>query len=200
MLLVACFVVSAYLVLDVDPEVYLLYDNGLGNAAIVVASIVLGMYFQDMYSNLRVRSRTLLVQQICTATGVAFLLQSLVNYVSPGTMIPRWLMLVGSMLGLGCLVAFRLIYSTSVVALMGLKSVLFLGRSETVWLIARQIQNHPELGFVMGYLDDAKVSQPDEDKLLGGTADLMALVLSFDLSKSWWVWLSAGNACRSTNC
>lgn len=174
-LLVACFVVSSYLVLGVDPEIYLLYDNGLANVCIVVASVLLGMYFQDMYSNLRVRSRTLLVQQICTAIGVAFLLQSLVNYVSPGTMIPRWLMLIGSTLGLVGLVTFRLVYSAAVVGSVGLRSVLFLGRSETVQLIARRIEEHPELGFrVSGYLDD--LPGDSDQELLGPMADLLTVV------------------------
>ena len=174
LLLVFCFIVSSYLVMGVDPEIYLLYDNGFANLCIVVASIVLGLYFQDMYSNLRVRSRTLLMQQISTALGVAFLAQSLLNYVSPGTMIPRWLMLVGSILSLFGLLAFRLVYST-VVSKVGLKQVLFIGHGETAKLVAQRIQEHPELGLsVAGYLDDT-AGQPD-DQQLGRIADLSDVV------------------------
>ena len=177
LLLAVSFIFSSYLVLGFDPEIYLLYDNGLANVCIVVASILLGMYFQDMYSNLRIRTRTLLVQQICTAIGVAFLMQSLLNYLSPGTMIPRWLMLMGSIFALVTLVAFRLAYSVLVMGSFGSRSVLFLGRSETVQIIAQRIQDHPELGFnVCGYLDEGSGLTPLDDGLLGRLSDLASVV------------------------
>ena len=178
MLLVVSFVASSYLVLGVDPEIYLIYDRGLANVSTVVGSILLGLYFQDMYSNLRIRSWTLLVQQICTAIGVAFLMQSLVNYVSPGTMIPHWLMLVGSIIALFSLFVFRVLYST-VLGTMGLKQVLFLGRSETIQMIAHRIEEHPELGFsISGYLEDGKAEAPGEagNKRLGRIQDLNSVV------------------------
>jgi sugar transferase (PEP-CTERM system associated) len=181
-LLAASFLISSYLVLGVDPEIYFLYDNGLFNIGLVTLSILLGMYFQDMYSILRVRNRMLLVQQVCTAIGAAFLLQSLMNYVSPGTIIPRWLMLAGSVLALVNLVIFRIFYSSVVVkSVAGLRRILFLGRNQTVQMIAQRIAENPELGMaIVGYLDDAgKTDTPEQAPLagsLGRVSDLVSVV------------------------
>jgi exopolysaccharide biosynthesis polyprenyl glycosylphosphotransferase len=172
LLLFSCFVGSAYLVLGVDPEVYLLQDDGLINVGIVVASIVLGMYFQDMYSSLRIPGRTVLAQQICTAIGLAFLTQSILNYASPGTLIPRWLMLTGSIFCLVSLYLLRLSYCSTN---LEQRSVLFLGRSPTVQKIAQRIHDYPELGLaVSGYLDEeTALEQPQS---LGSLADLKTVV------------------------
>jgi len=173
--LVLCFVVASYATMSVDPEVYLLQDGGLFNSLVVVVAILLGLYFQDMYSEIQVRSRTLLVQQICTALGIAFLLQSVINYASPATIVPRWLMLTGSVASLICLTLLRLTYSGLLRDARGAHRILFLGHNETVQRIAERIDAYPELGLkVQGFLDD---EAPEAGgRVLGRIADLRRLV------------------------
>ena len=43
--------------------------------------IVGGFYLSDLYSQLRVRSKSQLLQQVCFVLGVAFLIQSLLDYL-----------------------------------------------------------------------------------------------------------------------
>ncbi|HPT28222.1 MAG TPA: hypothetical protein PLZ95_17525, partial [Bryobacteraceae bacterium] len=50
---------------DFSAEIYLVYEGGFGRVAIVTASILLGLYFNDLYSKLWVRSRVELIQQLC---------------------------------------------------------------------------------------------------------------------------------------
>src|SRR5262245_60204923 len=93
-LIFSCFIIASYLVLDTDPEIFLLYDGGLQRMSLVVASMMLGLYFQDLYTNLRIRSRVALVQQLCLVIGIVFLLQAFLTYISPNLMMSRWVMIV----------------------------------------------------------------------------------------------------------
>ena len=80
-LLSCAYVLASYIVLEVDPTVFLLYDGGLVRVALVVLSLIIGMHFHDLYSKLRIRSRVLLMQQLSLVVGSAFLFQALVSYV-----------------------------------------------------------------------------------------------------------------------
>src|SRR5712691_4009296 len=72
-----CYVIAAFIVLDVDPQVFLFYDSGWIRIAIAVACITIGVYFHDLYTHFRIKSRILLFQQFGVVLGLAFLIQSL---------------------------------------------------------------------------------------------------------------------------
>ena len=55
-LLVSCYVAAVFLIADVDPELFLRYDNGLLRILMVVAVELLGLYLQDLYSDVKVHS------------------------------------------------------------------------------------------------------------------------------------------------
>src|SRR5262245_6906417 len=97
-LMFSCFVVSMVSVLDADPEYVLFYDGGAPRIAVAVASILVGLYFQDLYTELRIRSRIYLVQQFMMAVGLAFLVQAMSTYVNQGLILPRWVMIYASAL------------------------------------------------------------------------------------------------------
>src|SRR5437016_3357181 len=128
-----CYVIAAFVVLDVDPQVFLLYDNGGVRIAIVVACIMLGVYFHDLYTHFRIKSRVLLFQQIGVVLGLAFLMQSLLVYLRLRELVlPTWLMIGGSLLVIIILPTWRIFYSTVVLRAMGSERVLLLGASSLV--------------------------------------------------------------------
>src|SRR5882672_4884543 len=134
-----CYVVAAFIVLDVDPQVFLFYDNGWARIAIVVACIMLGVYFHDLYTQFRIKSRILLFQQIGVVVGIAFLMQSLLVYLRLREMIlPTWLMIYGSALTIVFLPIWRIFYSMVVLRAAGSERVLLLGASPLVQEIALQ--------------------------------------------------------------
>ncbi len=174
-----CFTLGSFTTIDAAPEVFLLYEGGLGRISMAVLSIVLGLHFQDLYTNLRVRSRVMLVQQTCMAVGVAFLLQALLTYISPDLMLPRSLMIVGSFLTLLLLPAWRLVYSSLVLRAIGAQRVLFLGTTPVAQEIAGRLTSHPELGLaVAGYVEEAPGSAAvlEGGKVVGEIADLKRVV------------------------
>jgi exopolysaccharide biosynthesis polyprenyl glycosylphosphotransferase len=154
-LIFACFVAGAYLNLQVDPSVFLLYDGGFTRISIVTGSIVLGLYFHDLYSHIQVKSRILLAQQVCQAVGIALIAQAFISYTNPDLIVPRTLMMLGSGLTLVTVVAWRVVYSAFVFRLMGAQRLLLVGGSAALGEIATHLEAHPELGLkVVGLVDD----------------------------------------------
>ena len=61
----ACYVIALILVVRMDPIVFLIHNNGLIRIWLVVATLVAGFYFEDLYEDLRVRSRIQLTNKSC---------------------------------------------------------------------------------------------------------------------------------------
>ena len=168
---------ASLLVNDLDPEFFLLEQDGLFRITIVVVSILIGLYFQDLYNNLRVSSRMLLVQQFSMAIGIAFLFQALLTYLNPTYMLARWLMIYGSILMMILLPAWRLAFLRLVFSAMGHISMLFVGTSSVLAEIGERVSSRQELGLqILGYLDDGSGDAlPESIPRLGSIDDLRAV-------------------------
>jgi sugar transferase (PEP-CTERM system associated) len=174
-----CYTLASFLLIDAAPDVYLLYEGGLGRISLVVVSIVLGLYFEDLYSTLRVRFRILLAQQISMALGLAFLAQALLTYFNPELTLPRLSMILGSTLALPLLLAWRLLYSGVVLRHLAQQRVLFVGTTPVVHQIARRIAANPELGFTtVGFVEEVAGGgvPPDSGRVVGCMAELRKTV------------------------
>ena len=166
LIITSAFIVAVYLELEVDPWVNLIYDGGLIHLVPVLATILLGMHFNDLYSQFYVKSRIVLLQQLCLVMGGAFLLQGLLSYIVPDMRVSAHVMAVGSGLAVVAIYFWRVLFSTFAIKVMGRDSLLMVGGSPLLEDIARHLEEHPELGLaVAGYVDDAH--QPG-DALRGG--------------------------------
>lgn len=146
---------------DFSAEIYLLYEGGFGRVAIVTVSILLGLYFNDLYSKLWVRSRVELMQQFCLVLGLAFLLQALFAYAAKPLTLGRWHMIVGSSAILLVLPPFRIAYSHLVFEVLYRRKVLFLGSSEVSQMTAAAMARRREFGFdTLGYLASEPLAEP----------------------------------------
>jgi sugar transferase (PEP-CTERM system associated) len=166
LLIFGSFILASYFVFPVDPADYLLYDGGLVNIALVLASILLGLYLQDLYSDIRVHSKVVLLQQLCLAIGVAFLIEGFIAYLDKNLRMPARMMAWGSFLTMASIFAWRSFYNAYLLQVAGRERLLFVGGSSVLLDIARHIQEHPEAGLmVAGYVDDV---HPLETELPGG--------------------------------
>ena len=178
-----CYVIAAILLNgvinpDFSPVIFFANENGVLRIAVVVLCIIIALYFQNLYADLRVRSLTLLIQQLCVAIGSAFLVQSLFTYLKkPDWGIPKWAMIFGSVMVLLTIPAWRLFYGNVVIKALGAQKVIFLGTSDVSREIARHIMEHPEVGMRnLGYVDnDAKPEDLPGGPLLGPISDLPEL-------------------------
>jgi sugar transferase (PEP-CTERM system associated) len=177
-----CYVVATFLMMDVAPEVFLFDDNGWLRIAIVVGCLMFGIYFHDLYTQFRIRSRILLFQQVIVVVGVTFLTQALLVYLRLQDLIlPTWVMITGSALTLVLLPAWRIVFSTVVMKAMGSERVLFLGTSSVSQEIVQYLTEHPETGLTaVGFVDNLDTgAEIAGAKLLGRIADLATIVGQF---------------------
>ena len=179
LLITSAFILAVYLALDVDPWVYLIYDGGFIHLMPALLSILLGMYFNDLYSQYYVKSRIVLLQQLCLVMGGAFLTQGFLSYLSPNIRVSARVMTVGSGLAVVAIYFWRVLFSTSAIHMMGRERLLLVGGSPLLEDIASHLETRPELGLeVAGYVDDAH--QPGEalrgGKLLGSLPALKEIV------------------------
>jgi sugar transferase (PEP-CTERM system associated) len=142
----------------------------------------LGIYFHDLYTQFRIRSRVLLLQQVIVVVGVTFLTQALLVYLRlPDLILPTWVMIAGSGLTLTLLPIWRILFSTVVMRAMGSERVLFLGTSSVSQEIVQYLMEHPETGLTaLGYLDNLDPSAEIAGaKVLGRISDLETTVDQF---------------------
>ena len=66
-----CFL-AAVLLTEETPRSFLLDESGLYRMGLVTFFVIAGFYFNDLYSQLRVRSKSQLLQQVCFVLGVVF--------------------------------------------------------------------------------------------------------------------------------
>ncbi|PWU01596.1 MAG: hypothetical protein C5B51_22550, partial [Terriglobia bacterium] len=179
LLITSAFVLATFLVLEVDPTVFLLYDGGLMRILLVLLSILVGLHFHDLYSQYFVKSRIVLLQQLCMVSGVAFLLQGFISYLNPNLRVPLRVMLLGSAIAVVAIFFWRLFFSEYAVQVVGRDRLLLVGGSPLLEDIGKYIETHPETGLaVVGYVDDThEIGSPlPGGKLLGGMASLREIV------------------------
>lgn len=179
-LITGCFLAATLLVVDFT-EIFLLYENGLWRMTLAVGSVMFGLYFQNLYADLRVRSNIVLVQQLALVIGTVFLSQALLTYVNRDLMMPRWIMIFGCGLILVTLPVWRAVFSLYGLDAGGQK-ILFLGSNAVAQAVAERIIAHPELGmYAVGVLSDQHAPGHElfGTQVLGGISFLRQAVAEY---------------------
>jgi sugar transferase (PEP-CTERM system associated) len=154
-LVTSAFIFATYVVLEVDPTVFLLYEGGLSRIVLVLFSILIGLHLHDLYSQIQVKSRIVLIQQLCLVMGVAFLTQGLITYVNSDLRVPIRIMVVGSAITVVVVFLWRILFSAFAFQVVGRSRLLLVGGSQLLEDIGKHITDHPESGLeIAGYVDD----------------------------------------------
>jgi sugar transferase (PEP-CTERM system associated) len=171
-LTIGAFVAAAFL--NPEPIMYLRYGNGAVNIALVVVTLILGMYINDLYSDVYVKSHILLLQQLSFVLGVAFLVQGGVNYVDHDLRMPLHVMVPGSAFAVIAIYTWRVLFSSVVLKAMGGDRLLLVGNSPVLQEIAEHITGRPEKGLtVIGVVTDDPEGMAEHDaKFLGRVESL----------------------------
>jgi sugar transferase (PEP-CTERM system associated) len=173
-----CFVLAAFLVLQCELATYFFYEGGLVRTALVVASIILGMHFSDLYTRIQVKSRVRLLQDLSQVIGIALLAQGLISYATPTLKLGRGIMLVGTIISFVALFVWRLFYDGFILDAVAGDRILFVGVNQVVEEIAEHIVTHPELGLsVAGYLVNGVPpgTELTGAKVIGPLSDLLKI-------------------------
>jgi sugar transferase (PEP-CTERM system associated) len=185
LLISAAFVVSAYATLQIDPEVYLIYEGGFVSIAVVLLSILAALYFQDLYSDIVVESKAVLIHQVSLAIGVAFLTQGLFSYLFRDLRMPAHMMITGSILTAVGLFAWRVVFTKHAFPVVGRERLIFVGHSPVLMDIAAYLLEHPEKGLTLaGFVADVQEDTPElPAKVLGPVGALREIVAAASPSR-----------------
>ena len=154
-LVTSAFVFATYLTFEADPTVYLLDEGGLMRIMVVVFCILVGLHFHDLYSQFQVKSRIVLIQQLCLVMGVAFLSQGLIAYLNRNLRVPIRVMVLGSAVAVVSIFLWRIFFSAYVLQVVGKERLLLIGGSPLLEDIGTQVAERPEMGIeIAGYIDD----------------------------------------------
>jgi len=132
---------------DLSLYLFINESNGLMRVAVVVGTLILGMYFLDLYENTRIFSRSRLIEEFILVFGVAFLVQGLMFYVQGGLVMARWIMIAGSALAIIAMLWWRWLYSLLLLRVAGRQKVLFMGNTAVARRMAEHIEKYPQLGY-----------------------------------------------------
>ena len=174
-----CFVAGAYLVFDVDPTDYLLYDGGALAILVVTVIILLGFYFNGLYSAVYVKSRIILLYQLFLVIGMTFLVEGLISSFAVQLRVPIRVMIAGSSLSVAVIFGWRLFFNRYAMEILGNARVLLVGTDPVLEAVERYVASHPQSGFrVAGYVhEDGAHSEPLPGiKHLGGTGELTQII------------------------
>jgi len=152
-LVMACYGAASFFTLSEDPSVYLFAEENYWKVLLVVGLVILGLYFQDLYSDLRIASRILLVQEVCLAVGSALLTMAFLGYLRPDMLLGRWLMIVGSLGVVVLLPLWRIFFWKYVIVALRSERVLLLGNSSILSEVISELVSRPEFGYsILGYI------------------------------------------------
>lgn len=162
-LIAGAFILATYQVAAEDPTDYLLNNYGLLAIGTVVLTFILGLHFHDLYSQIHVKSRVLLLQQLAMVTGIAFFVQGLLSYLSLNLQVPVRVMLAGSVMALVASFLWRLLFSKYAIPMLAKTELLMVGRSPALMALGAYIQDHPEMGLsVKRYVSEEEASALSE--------------------------------------
>ncbi len=151
--MVGCYFAASLFTLNYDPAFYLFTEGNYWKLLLVGGCIILGLYFQDLYTELRIASRILLVQQVCLAVGCALLFFAFLGYLRPELVLGRWLMVVGSLEVIVLLPLWRIFFWKYIIGTLRSERVLLIGNSSILGEVIERVAEKPEFGYsILGYL------------------------------------------------
>jgi lipopolysaccharide/colanic/teichoic acid biosynthesis glycosyltransferase len=157
-LLTGSFLAATLLLIDLDPVDYLFFNSGSIALLLVVGSFLLGLHFQNLYTQIRVKSRMLLLQQLCMVTGIAFLAQGLISYIDNDLRVSVPVMLLGSAMAIPGIFLWRLWFGNVAGQMIGQTKLVIVGSDPILAELREWIGEHPESGLVI----EASVESPEE--------------------------------------
>jgi sugar transferase (PEP-CTERM system associated) len=187
LLVIGAFVLACYVLFPLPPQNllpgdYLFTEGGWESILLVMLTMVLGLYLQDLYSDIYVKSRIMLLQRLCLVMGMAFLLQGLISYLDHTDnhilRMPIKVMVLGSAIAMVFIFIWRYIFSSYVVH-RGRDHLLLVGDSPVLADIARYVDSHPEKGMdITGYVGDFpdRGTHPPGGKVIGPVGSLREIV------------------------
>ena len=95
-LLGACSIAAVFLAGPIDASLYLTYENGWLYIVAIVVTFLVASYLLDLYKEIRIRSRMLLILQVAHLIGIIFIVQAVLAFINPDLVPPQPVGLTGT--------------------------------------------------------------------------------------------------------
>lgn len=165
------YTAALFILLPIEAALYLSVEGGFERLCVAGGSIVVLMYFHDLYPQQRIASRVKLVLDLINVFGFALVSQAFLAYTHIGFTLPTRVMLAGSALALPALAGWRLMLAARFATD---ERLLIVGATPMACEIVSRVGEHRELGLrVIGFVDDNAASGV---KVLGPLAELRKIV------------------------
>jgi sugar transferase (PEP-CTERM system associated) len=150
------------------------YEQGLVKGAILVVALLIGFYYNDLYSGRAPRGVTILALKVIQAFVAAVVLLAFFYFFVPDLALGRGIALIHPPIAFAALLAWRVIYYWALQQESFVENVLILGTGNAAVGLARELLSHRSEGFrVVGFLsrDPADVGKSLFNPSVVGTYD-----------------------------
>ncbi len=152
LLILLCYTFASYAG-GVDPQLYLIAEGNWWKVLVVAGVIMAGLYFQDLYNELRIPSRMVLLQQVCLSVGCALLFMAFLGYLRHDYILGRSMMVTGSIAIIFVLPIYRVFFWRYIISALRSERVLLMGNSSILGEVIERLVEKPEFGYsLLGYL------------------------------------------------
>lgn len=180
-LLIVLSVWATVLVVIPDADLYLRYEEGSTAVILTAVGIMVGLYWQDAYNQLRVPTHVF-VFRVMGAIGFSLVLQAILAYTRLDIFLPRRASIALIPVLLIILPLWRRVFGRILYASFAVDRLVFLGTDSTGLEIAERLRHRPEMGMtVEGFIDDTRppgAAVEDIAPVLGPSSQLAAITKS----------------------
>ncbi len=86
-----------------------------------------------------------LLAKLFQVFGIVLIAESLISYTNESWGLPKWLMIYGTAFSLVGIFAGRIVYTKTLLTVIGRQRIIFVGNNQTVQDIAREITADPNV-------------------------------------------------------
>ncbi len=177
LIVAASYVGAAFLVLPFEAEFFLTLDGGAYRISVLAASVIVLIYFHDLYTNIRVASRIRLGLDLVNVFGFAMVIQAFLTYTHIQA-VPARIVFAGSPIAMIIIPCWRLLYG-SVIWNLTSERILVVGSSPAGREMVRGIERQASFGWVvLGFVDDDPDAYQGNSKWLGPFRELRPIALA----------------------
>jgi lipopolysaccharide/colanic/teichoic acid biosynthesis glycosyltransferase len=170
-----CYIAAAYISNPIEAPIYLMYEGGALHIGLMSLMFLVVGYLFDFYKHIRVRSRLVLVLQLLHMIGIIFLAHAAIAFISPESVAPHPIVILGNALALLVLVLWRFFLRPALWNAIGTQKVIFVGAGQAVDRLAAAFREDVTLGMeVKGYILDSVAG--NVAPILGNYDQLAAVV------------------------
>lgn len=172
----ASYIAATYFFLPMNASLFLMYEGGAEQIALVTVMFVITSYLFDFYKQIHVTSRLVLVLQLTHLMGIVLMLQAAVAFFNENLVPSQAVVFGGTAITLIVLIGWRLFIRPALWSAIGTQKLLFAGSSPASERLAEAFQDQPALGMeIAGYVGDP-AKAPYGVAMLGGFSDLRKAV------------------------